>query len=149
MASRSLYAATCLLLITACGSAPEPKAGQSQVSAKGVTATQRLNPGLWQQTGTLANSAGPAQSRCISPQEAVSANGTDTQIREALAAQAAKDDCTIRSVTINGPTIAWAQTCGGTTVSMSTDYRGDSSTTTMSGGGLRTMTTESVRIGDC
>jgi hypothetical protein len=32
---------------------------------------------------------------------------------------------------------------------MSTDYRGDSSTTTMSGGGIPTMTTESVRIGDC
>lgn len=151
MASRSLFAATCLLLTTAaCGSAPEPEQGKGAgAAASGGTATQRLNPGLWQQTGALANAAGPAESRCVSPEEALTANGSDAQIREALAKQATKDGCTIGSVNIDGPTIAWTQTCSGSTLSMSSEYRGDSSTTTISGGGLPTMTTESVRVGDC
>jgi hypothetical protein len=155
MASRSIFAATFLLLTTACGSAPEPEQGKvagqavSGDTAAGGTATQRLNPGLWQQKGALANAAGPAESRCVSPEDALTANGSDAQIRKALGKQAAKDGCTIGSINIDGPTIAWTQTCSGTTLSMSTDYRGDSSTTTMSGGGIPTMTTESVRIGDC
>ena len=157
MASRSFLAATCLLLTTACGSAPEPEQGKIAgdrsgigAAATGAAPTLRLKPGRWKQAGVLAKAAGPAESRCVSPEEALTtANGSDEQIRSALAAQAAKDGCKMGTVTINGPTIAWTQTCSGAALSMSSEYRGDSSTTTISGGGMPTMTTQSLRIGDC
>lgn len=158
MASRFFLAATCLLMTAACGSAPEREQGKiagngtaaGVFAAGGTGAAQRLNPGRWQQAGALANVAGPADSRCVSPEEALStANGSDEQIRGALAAQAAKDGCKMGTVTISGPTIAWTQTCSGAILTMSSEYRGDSSTTTISGGGMPTLTTKSVRIGDC
>ncbi len=153
MASRSLLASVCVLLTAGCGSAPEPEQGKvasNPVANGSGMAALRLNPGRWQQVGALANAAGPAESRCVSPEEALTtANGSDDQIRSALTAQAAKDGCTVGSVTIKGPTISWTQTCSGATLSMSSDYRGDSSTTTISGGGMPTLTTKSVRVGDC
>jgi len=153
MASRFLLAATCLLLTAACGSAPEPEQGKISShggATGGVPATQRLNPGRWKQAGALADAAGPADSRCVSPEEALNtANGSDAQIRSALAAQTAKDGCKLGTVTISGPTIAWTQTCSGAVLSMSSDYLGDSSTTTITGGGMPAMTTRSVRVGDC
>ncbi len=153
MASRFFLAVTCLLLTAACGSAPEPEQGKiagNGTAAGGTGAAQRLNPGRWQQAGALASVAGPADSRCVSPEEALStANGSDEQIGGALAAQAAKDGCKMGTVMISGPTIAWTQTCSGAILTMSSEYRGDSSTTTISGGGMPTLTTKSVRIGDC
>lgn len=148
MASRSLIAATCLLLATtACGSAPEPE--KSKSSPDGAATTLRLNPGRWQQAGAVATAAGPAESRCVSAQEALSANGSDDQIKAALQAQADKDKCTIKSVDISAQTIAWTQTCSGADLTMTTDYRGDSLTTTITGGGMPPLKTESVRVGDC
>lgn len=155
MTFRSCLMATCAMLATACGSAPEPeqsKAGSASPAetSTGGTTRPRLNPGLWQTTSDRAKVAGLQESRCISKEEADrTVNGSDDQIRKALEEQTAKDSCTLDDVRINGSTIAFGMTCSGMKMSVSTDYRGDSSTTTMTSGAMGTMTTEGVRKGDC
>ena len=147
MASR-LFPGVCLALLTAaCGSAPAPEQGKG--GATESTSPLRLQPGRWQQT-LLNGAPSPAtETRCISPDEAQSANGTDAEIRGALQAQAHKDGCTLGTVTINGPTIAYEQTCSGALLHITTTYHGTSSTFEMTGGGLPKMSTESRRVGDC
>jgi len=155
MTFRFCLMATCVMLATACGSAPEPeqtKAGSASpaIMAAGGTTRPRLNSGLWQTTSDRAKVAGVEESRCISKEEAErTVNGSDEQIRKALEEQAAKDACTLGDVTISGSTIAFGMTCSGMKMSVSTDYRGNSSTTTMTSGAMGTMTTEGVRKGDC
>lgn len=153
MASRSLFAATCLLLTAACGSAPEPEQGKAagEANAGGGTATQRLNPGLWQRTQSaeLTAALGPAEPVCITPEQALTANGTDAQIRAAIEEQVAKDGCTLQSVTIDGPTIAFTEMCSGAALTLSIEYRGDSSTSTTTGGGMPPVVSEGTRVGDC
>lgn len=155
MTFRSCLMATCVMLATACGSAPEPEQTKGEnaspaVATAGDTTRPRLNPGLWQTTSDRAKVAGLQESRCISKEEADrTVNGSDDQIRKALEEQTAKDSCTLDEVRINGSTIAFGMTCSGMKMSVSTDYRGDSSTTTMTSGAMGTMTTEGVRKGDC
>ena len=157
MASRSIFAATCLLLTTAaCGSAPEPEQGKAaanggDVSVAGAPSTIRLNPGLWQRTQSaeLTAALGPPEPVCITPEQALTANGTDAQIRAAIEEQVAKDGCTLQSVTIDGPTIAFTEMCRGEALTLSIEYRGDSSTSTTTGGGLPPVVSEGTRVGDC
>lgn len=155
MASRSLFAATFLLLTAACGSAPEPEQGKAAAEAgdeaSGGTATQRLNPGLWrrEQSAELTAALGPPEPVCITPEQALTANGTDAQIRAAIEEQVAKDGCTLQSVTIDGPTIAFTEMCSGAALTLSIEYRGDSSTSTTTGGGMPPVVSEGTRVGDC
>lgn len=153
MASRVLLATSLLLTTAACGSPPETDRS-ARTSEKTTTAAlpsgaeERLKPGLWEQSG-MNGAAGHAARRCVTPEEAQSANGSYDQIRAALAAQATKDGCKIGTVRIDGPVIAFTQTCSGTAISVSTTYRGTSSTTEMSGVGIPARTSEGRRVGGC
>lgn len=114
---------------------------------------QRLQPGLWSVT-TLINgrSAGQANARCISPQEARTANGSDADVTQALRAAAAKDGCTVKAVSISGPTIAFTTVCGGVGVTSRITYRGgayDGTMTTAIGGRTNMTTMKGVRQGAC
>lgn len=154
MASRPFFAATCLLLTTACGSAPAPEQSKAAVDtavAGGETAPIRLRPGLWRrsQSAELTAALGPAQPVCITPEQALTANGSDAQIRAAIAEQVARDGCTLQSVNINGPTVAFTEMCSGAALTLSVEYRGDSSTSTTTGGGTPPVVSEGVRVGDC
>lgn len=155
MTFRTCLLTTCVMLVTACGSAPEPdqtKVGGTgpAMTVAGGTTRPRLNPGLWQTTSDRAKVAGLQESRCVSKEEAErTVNGSDDLIRKALEEQAAKDSCTLGDVTISGSTIAFGMTCSGMKMSVSTEYRGDSSTTTMTSGAMGTMITEGMRKGDC
>lgn len=137
------------LPLAGCGEAVAP-AQEGGAVAQGP---QRLQPGLWQQSGgrmaALTAKAGESPSRCITPREALAANGTDAEIRTELEQGAAKAGCTLKGVTIRGPVIAYDQMCTGTLVKTEVTYHGTSLSMAMTMPGLPRITSEEHRIGDC
>lgn len=137
------------LPLAGCGEAVVPAQDGNSVAL----ASLRLQPGLWQQSGgrmaALASKAGESSSRCITPREALAANGTDAEIRTELEQSAAKAGCTLKGVTIQGPLIAYEQMCTGTLVKTEVTYLGTSLSMVMTMAGLPRITSEERRIGDC
>ena len=147
MASLPHPALCALLLLSACGSAPDPQQGKDVSTGEGTSL--RLQPGRWQQTLLNGQPSISTESRCISAEEAQSANGSEAEIKAALERQMKQDGCTLGTLSISGPTIRYDQTCSGTTMQIVSTYEGTRSTFVMTGGGMPPMTTESRRIGDC
>ncbi|HMT44021.1 MAG TPA: DUF3617 family protein [Chakrabartia sp.] len=147
MASLPLPGLCILLLLSACGSAPDPEQGND--GSTNVETSLRLQPGRWQQMLLNGKPSIATESRCITPEEAQSANGSDAEIKAALERQMKQDGCTLGALSISGPTIRYSQTCSGTTMQIVSTYEGTRSVFVMSGGGMPPMTTESRRIGDC
>lgn len=137
------------LPLAGCGEAATPGQGADAI----VQGPQRLQPGLWQQSGgrmaALSAKAGQSPSRCITPRDARAANGTDAEIRTELEQGAVKAGCTLKGVTIQGPVIAYEQMCSGTLVKTEVTYHGTSLSMAMTMAGLPRITSEERRIGDC
>lgn len=145
---RSMTAAACILTaclgLAACDTRSDEAAAPQAASAS--TDKLRLEPGLWTQT---RQPGGTSEPRCITDKEALSANGTDAEIRSALDAQARAEGCTIASLQIDGPVIAFSQVCGATQIAVTTTYHGDRSSTQMTGPGMPPITSEGRRLGEC
>jgi Protein of unknown function (DUF3617) len=136
--------------LAGCGSNTGPDQNGPIESA---AASQRLQPGLWEQVGgpmaAVSAATGSDARRCITPEEAKSTNGSDAEIKSALEAQIKKDGCTLSGLTIKGPVIAYDQTCSGAKMHVTTSYHGTTSTFELTEGGKTTMSTKSRRVGDC
>ncbi len=137
--------AVCLSL-AACDTKHDEVADAPPEAALAVAKPVRLEPGLWVQSGM---GGGTSEPRCVTSSEALSANGTDDEIRSALKAQSQAEGCSIASTTITGETIAFEQVCSGSHILVTTHYRGTSSTTEMTGAGIPAIKSEGRRVGDC
>ncbi|OAI25598.1 hypothetical protein A1351_16285 [Methylosinus sp. R-45379] len=117
-------------------------------------AQERLEPGLWSVTPLLQGQpVGAATERCITAEEAKSANGDEKGIAAALSAENRKGKCTIKDLKLDGPRIRFSTVCQGMTMASDLTYAKTSyeGTMTMSGpgGDQQVIGTRGRRIGAC
>jgi hypothetical protein len=117
-------------------------------------AQERLEPGLWSVTPLLQGQPiGAATERCITAEEARSANGDEKGIAAALDAENRKSKCTTKDLKIDGPRIRFSTVCQGMAMASDLTYAKSSyeGTMTMSGpsGDRQVVGTRGRRIGAC
>lgn len=133
---RTIYAALAL-----CAAAP-------------AMAQDRLEPGLWTVTSLLRGQPlGTATERCITAEEAKSANGDEKEIAVALDTENRKSNCTTTDLKIDGPRIRFSTVCQGMTMTSDLTYAETSYEGTMTmpgpGGNLQVVGAKGRRIGAC
>ncbi len=125
------------------------------LSCSSLGAEERMRDGLWQSTMTTGGKAGIATTRCVTPAETVTTNGSAKEIREyreKVAAKGGKRACTLGHLSVTSDTITALMDCGASSYANKTTYRGDSFETVLTftnpAAGQKTVIT-GRRIGVC
>ena len=125
------------------------------VSAGSLRAEERMRAGLWESAMTSDGKAGLATTRCVTPAEIETTNGSAKMIREyreKVAAKGGKRACTLKDLSVTSDTITAGMDCGASSFVNKTTYHGDSFETVITftdpAAGKKTVIT-GRRIGAC